>query len=64
MKKIVGFLVSLLVLAALYASGGCSGANDVVGPGNGDRRVTPVTPHPPSVTPVPPYCQRNPGECD
>ena len=63
MKKVAAFLVSMLVLAALYASGGCSGADDVVGPGDPHQVVTP---RPgggtPRVTPNP--CRQNPADCD
>ena len=62
MKKIVPVLFSLLVLAVLFGSGGCNGANDVVGIGQGrEGQPTPVgTPHP---RPTPNPCRQNPADC-
>ena len=64
MKRLAVSLVSFLVLAAVFGSGGCSGADDITGPG-GDRGITPppfnVTPHP---RPTPNPCRQNPADCD
>ena len=62
MKKIAAVMLSFLVLAALAVSGGCSGADNVVGP---PAEITPpprdVTPHP---RPTPNPCRQNPADCD
>jgi hypothetical protein len=60
MKKIAAVLFSFLILAALSVSG-CSGADEVSGPGT---TITPpprdVTPHP---RPTPDPCRQFPSEC-
>lgn len=63
MKKIVAVLFSLLVLVAIFGSGGCNGANDVVGIQQGrEGSPTPaVTPH---ARPTPNPCRQNPADCD
>ena len=63
MKKIVAVLFSLLVLVAMFGSGGCSGADDVVGiqQGHGGVPTPSGTPHP---RPTPNPCRQNPADCD
>ena len=61
MKKIVAVLFSLLVLVAMFGSGGCSGADDVVGIQQGGVPTPSGTPHP---RPTPNPCRQNPADCD
>jgi hypothetical protein len=62
-KRLAAMLI--LVLGLVGLAGGCNGANEVTGPGDGTGRVVPPTPNvTPHVRPTPNPCRQNPADCD